>query len=135
MTPQDEVIDGDDGGVADEEGEDDGMIEVDVHEGEPRLAKPGALEAEAKTIAHLLTHRYKNPFCQSCIRAKMKHFKTYRGAFKRTLKKWGDLVTFDFADLERNSYLNACDDKELLVIRGQIYGNDSILSHEREGHR
>ena len=118
----DEVIDGDDGGVADEEGEDDGMIEVDVHEGEPRLAKPGALKAEAKTIAHLLTHRYKNPFCQSCIRAKMKHFKTYRGAFKRTLKKWGDLVTFDFADLERNSYLNACDDKELLVIRDRFTG-------------
>ena len=47
----------------------------------------------------------------------MKHFRTYRGAFKRKLKKWGDLVTFDFADIERNSYLSACDDKELLVIR------------------
>ena len=117
-----EVIDGNDGEVADEEGEDDGMIEVDIHEGEPRLAKPGALKAEAKTIAHLLTHRYKNPYCQSCIRAKMKHFKTYRGAFKRKLKKWGDLVTFDFADLERNSYLNACDDKELLVIRDRFTG-------------
>ena len=98
------------------------MIEVDIHEGEPRLAKPGALKAEAKTIAHLLTHRYKNPYCQSCIRAKMKHFKTYRGVFKRKLKKWGDLVTFDFADLERNSYLNACDDKELLVVRDRFTG-------------
>ena len=45
--------------VDDGEGEDEGMIEVDVHEGEPRLAKPGALKAEANTIAHLLTHRYK----------------------------------------------------------------------------
>ena len=39
--------------VAAGEGEDEGMIEVDVHEGEPRLAKPGALKAEANTIAHL----------------------------------------------------------------------------------
>ena len=78
-----------------DEDDDDGMIEVDVHEGEPRMAKPGALKAEAKTVAHLLTHRYRNPNCQSCVRAKMKHFRTRRGAFKRVLKKWVDLITFD----------------------------------------
>ena len=90
--------------------EDDGggMIEVDVHEGEPRMAKPGALKAEAKTVAHLLTHRYRNPYCQSCVRAKMKHFRTHRGAFKRVLKKWGDLITFDFADLEWTKNLWVC---------------------------
>ena len=64
-----------------DEDEGEGVIEVDVHEGEPRMAKPGALKAEAKTMSHLLTHRYRNPYCQSCVRAKMKHFRTHRGAF------------------------------------------------------
>ena len=114
--------DGDVEEIADMDGEEEGVIEVDVHEGEPRLAKPGALKAEAKTIAHLLTHRYKNPYCQSCVRAKMKHFKTHRGAFKRKLKKWGDLITFDFADIERNSYLGLAGDRELLVIRDRFTG-------------
>ena len=83
----------------------DGVIEVDVYEGEQRMAKPGALKAEAKTISHLLTHRNRNPYCQSCVRAKMKHFRTRREAFKRELKKWGDLITFDFADLEWTNYV------------------------------
>ena len=26
----------------------------------------------------------------------MRHFKTKKGVFKQQLKKWGDLVTFDF---------------------------------------
>ena len=115
-----------------EEEDADGMIEVDVHEGEPRLAKPGALKAEAKTIAHLLTHRYKNPYCQSCVRAKMKHFKTHRGAFQRVLKKLGDLITFDFADLERSKYLGALDERELLVIRDRFTGIIQAFPMERK---
>ncbi len=98
------------------------MIEVDIHEGEQRIAKPGALKAEAKTLTHLLTHRYRNPYCQSCVRAKMKHFKTKRGAFRRELKKWGDLITFDFADLEWTSYMGIPEDRELLVIRDRFTG-------------
>ena len=110
------------GGPEGEDAEDDGVIEVDVHEGEQRMAKPGALKAEAKTISHLLTHRYRNPFCQSCVRAKMKHFRTQRGAFKRELKKWGDLITFDFADMEWTNYMGIPDDRELLVIRDRFTG-------------
>ena len=105
-----------------DEDEGEGVIEVDVHEGEPRMAKPGALKAEAKTMSHLLTHRYRNPYCQSCVRAKMKHFRTHRGAFKRMLKKWGDLITFDFADLEWTNYMGVPDERELLVIRDRFTG-------------
>ena len=105
-----------------DEDEGEGVIEVDVHEGEPRMAKPGALKAEAKTMSHLLTHRYRNPYCQSCVRAKMKHFRTHRGAFKRVLKKWGDLITFDFADLEWTNYMGVPDERELLVIRDRFTG-------------
>ena len=86
------------------------------------MAKPGALKAEAKTVSHLLTHRYRNPYCQSCVRAKMKHFKTRRGAFKRVLKKWGDLITCDFADLEWTNYMGVPDERELLVIRDRFTG-------------
>ena len=105
-----------------DEDEGEGVIEVDVHEGEPRMAKPGALKAEAKTMSHSLTHRYRNPYCQSCVRAKMKHFRTHRGAFKRVLKKWGDLITFDFADLEWTNYMGVPDERELLVIRDRFTG-------------
>ena len=115
--------DGGEGGEPEIIGEDeDGVIEVDVHEGEQRMAKPGALKAEAKTISHLLTHRYRNPFCQSCVRAKMKHFRTHRGAFKRELKKWGDLITFDFADMEGTNYMGIPEDRELLIIRDRFTG-------------
>ena len=77
----------------------DGVIEVDVEHGAPRYAKPGSLKREAKTLDHLLTHRYSNPYCDSCIRAKMRHFKTRKNAFKRKLSKFGDLITFDFVDM------------------------------------
>ena len=53
-----------------------------------RLSKRGTLKHEARTLWHLLTHRYKNPYCNSCVRAKMKHHKTYRGAFRRKLTNW-----------------------------------------------
>ena len=56
----------------------DGLIEVDVDRGESRYAKPGTLKREAKTLDHLMTHRCSNPYCDSCIRAKMRHCKTRR---------------------------------------------------------
>ena len=62
------------------------------------MSKRGTLKHEARTLEHLLTHRYKNPYCNSCVRAKMKHHKTYRGAFRRKLTKFGDLITFDLID-------------------------------------
>ena len=72
-----------------EEEDDDDDIDVDDPEGGARLSKRGALKHEARTLEHLLTHRYKNPYCNSCVRAKMKHHKTYRGAFRRKLTKFG----------------------------------------------
>ena len=56
----------------------EGFIEVDVERGESRYAKPGTLKREAKTLDHLMTHRYSNPYCESCMRAKMRHFKTHQ---------------------------------------------------------
>ena len=97
---EDEAIDPEDEGHGAPEGAvegDEGDIEVDVVEGESGVAKRGTLKREANSLNHKLTHRYKNPYCDSCIRAKMKHFKTRRGAYKGELKKFGDLITFDAA--------------------------------------
>ena len=47
-------------------------------------------------MAHLISHRFKNPYCQACVRGKMRHLYTKKGAFQRELKEWGDVVTLDF---------------------------------------
>ena len=82
------------GEEADEDDPDAG-IEVDVYEGSSIKRKVGVLKRDADSIAHLLTHRYRNPFCESCVKAKMRHFRSRTGAFKREVKTLGDLVTFD----------------------------------------
>ena len=75
---------------------DEREIEVEG-EGVPvRKAKVGTLKAEAKSITHLCTHRYRNPYGKACIRAKLNHYRTERGAFKRESKSWGTSITADF---------------------------------------
>ena len=79
-----------------DEDDPDAGIEVDVYEGSSIKRKVGVLKRDANSVAHLLTHRYRNPFCESCVKAKMRHFRSRTGAFKREVKTFGDLVTFDF---------------------------------------
>lgn len=100
----------------------DGLVEVDVEHGSPRYAKPGSLKREAKTLDHLMTHRYSNPYCDSCARAKMRHFKTRKNAFKRKLSKFGDLIAFDFVDMGKALEICWREHKELLVIRDRFTG-------------
>ena len=122
--PGDETDFEDDGHGAPEdaaEGDEDD-IEIDVVEGESRVAKRGTLKREANSLNHKLTHRYKNPYCDSCIRAKMKHFKTRRGAYKRELKKFGDLITFDAVDTSKVHDDVLVLEKEVLVIRDCFTG-------------
>ena len=100
--------------------DDDREIQIEGEGAPPKKAKVGTLKAEANTLAHLCTHRYRNPYCESCIRAKMKHFRTRRGAFQRELKSWGDLITFDFLDMRKAADAGlGIDDgaREVLVIR------------------
>ena len=105
-----------------EEEDDEDDIDVDDPDGGVRLSKRGTLKHEARTLEHLLTHRYKNPYCNSCVRAKMKHHKTYRGAFRRKLTKFGDLITFDFMDTRKTTKLGYDTVKEILVIRDRYTG-------------
>ena len=129
-TPYDGPLDGEETDLEDEghgvpeevaEGDEDD-IEVDVVEGESRVAKRGTLKREANSLNHKLTHRYKNPYCDSCIRAKMKHFKTRRGSYKRELKKFGDLITFDAVDTSKVHDDVLVLEKEVLVVRDCFTG-------------
>ena len=107
-----------------EVGEDnDDVLDVDEGDGGVRLSKRGTLKNEARSKNHLLTHRYKNPLCEFCVRAKMKHRKTFRGVFQRKLEKFGDLVTFDYVENRR--------------IAEQDYGegHHSSLSISSKGYR
>ena len=84
------------------EGEDDADpeagIEVDIYEGATIKKRIGTLKDDASTLTHLLTHRYRNPFCESCVKAKMRHFRSKSGAFQREVKTFGDLITFDLVE-------------------------------------
>jgi len=53
------------------------------------------LKAEAKSTRHLLTHKPFNPHCDGCKVAKMREKSHFKGAFKREIKKWGEVVTAD----------------------------------------
>ena len=78
----------DEEGIIEAKPDDDiGELEIDVIDGVPRLAKPGSLKGEASTLAHILTHRYKNPYCEACVRAKMKHRKTKKGSVQPTTQE------------------------------------------------
>ena len=110
----------DEGNEREHEDDDEREIEVEGEGAPTRKAKVGTLKAEAKTLAHLCTHRYRNPYCEACIRAKMKHYRTVRGAFKRDLKSWGDLITFDSLDMRRAADMGIGNDdeaREVLVVR------------------
>ena len=52
----------------------------------------------------------------------MKHFKTRRGAYKRELKKFGDLITFDAVDTSKVHDDVLVLEKEVLVVRDCFTG-------------
>ena len=87
------------------EGEDDADpeagIEVDIYEGASIKKRIGTLKDDANTLTHLLTHRYRNQFSESCVKAKMRHFRCKSGAFQSEVKTFGDLITFDLQEIPR----------------------------------
>ena len=100
------------------EGEDDADpeagIEVDIYEGAPIEKRIGTLKDDANTLTHVLTHRYRNPFCESCVKAKMRHFRSKSGAFQREVKMFGDLITFDLVEASGDAENS---DKYVMIIR------------------
>ena len=82
------------------EGEDDADpeagIEVDIYEGASIKKRIGTLKDDANTLTHVLTHRYRTPFCK----AKMRHFRSKSGAFQREVKTFGDLIASTWLKLQ-----------------------------------
>lgn len=85
-----------------DEHDDDDDIEVDVVEGSSRMARRGSLKSEARTLDHLLTHRYKIPYCELCVRAKM--------------------VTYDFVDTQRILDQGVYIEREIFLVRYRYTG-------------
>ena len=54
-----------------------------------------SLRKQATTVAHLLKHKPKNPFCAACRRAKLKHIRKYRGSYQRQAQSPGQILTAD----------------------------------------
>ena len=52
----------------------------------------------------------------------MKHYKTSKGAFKRKLKAFGDLITFDLMNTQKMARDGIMPDKDVLVIRDRFTG-------------
>ena len=100
------------------EGEDDADpeagIEVDIYEGASKKKRIGTLKDDANTLTHLLTHRCRNPFCESCVKAKMRHFRSKSGAFQREVKTFGDFITFDLVEASGDAKNN---DKYVMIIQ------------------
>ena len=110
------------------EGEDDDAdpeagIEVDIYEGASIKKRIGTLKDDANTLTHLLTHRYRTPFCESCVKAKMRHFRPKSGAFQREVKTFGDLVTFHLVEAAGDAENN---DKYVMIIRDPIGRKNAV---------
>ena len=110
--------------------EDDPDAEVDVCEGSSIKRKVGVLKRDANSVAHLLPHRYRNPFCESCVKAKMRHFRSRTGAFKREVKTFGDLVMFDFVTASQKHEVEG---RYALIIQ-DIYTGLIMASNCEKGH-
>ena len=53
------------------------------------------LRRQATSMAHLLTHKPKNPYCAACRRAKLKHKRKYKGSYQRHAQSPGQILTAD----------------------------------------
>ena len=98
---------GEDEAEGEEDADPEAGIEVDICEGASIKKRISTLKGDANTLTHLLPHRYRNPFCESCVKAKMRHFRSKSGAF-------GDLFTFDPVEAAGDAENN---DKYVMIIQ------------------
>jgi hypothetical protein len=95
---EEDMLSDEDGNPVEHFGEDAGDPSVKEEKEEMKLESKvtSKLREEATSHSHKLTHLPKNPFCDACQRGKMKEKYSHRGAFKRELTKWGEVVTLDY---------------------------------------
>jgi hypothetical protein len=81
-----------------------------------------SLRGEANSLYHLLTHKPKNPFCESCRRAKMKEKRKYSGSYKNTATRWGQLVIGDHIVSTQDNMLGIDGSRDILVLKDAFSG-------------
>ena len=82
------------------------------------VKQPRDLKVEAMSLEHLLDHANYNPYCESCVRAKM----TRRPARRQTRdpseqpENFGDLVNADFVVSQSDEAMGLTGERDALVI-------------------
>ena len=74
----------------------------------------------ARDPEHLRCHRPTNPFCPSCIQAKAKRRRRYKGAsrtYQESVREWGDLVTADHVTASEDRMLSCDNKRDALFIK------------------
>ena len=79
--------------------------------------------AEARSTVHLCTHKPRNPYCEACVRAKMRQKRRYKGSFVNVATFWGHRVTGDHITSQKERMLGITGDKDALVLRDQVTEN------------
>ena len=77
---------------------------------------------EATSLAHLLTHSPKNPFCSICARTHVRPIYHRKGAFMRKVEQWGDIVTADHVDCRQTQMIGLDDQRGALIVRDLYSG-------------
>ena len=100
VPPADEPVAGDQGGDPDSDNTlaEDGVPPPPAPvESDAQRKMRRDLKADALSPRHLLTHKPKNPYCDSCVRGKMLNIKKFKGSFDRSrhLTEKFQLVTGD----------------------------------------
>ena len=71
--------------------EDVGKIKEEIPLAESKARRD--LRIESVSLQHLLSHLPKNPYCVSCQQAKMRQRYSHKGAFKRDIDQFGEILT------------------------------------------
>ncbi|MFM7979837.1 MAG: hypothetical protein ACKPKO_11020, partial [Candidatus Fonsibacter sp.] len=111
-----------DGPVPESPGEGEKLPPGDVLSDDDTPTTRRSLREEANSVYHLLTHKPKDPYCDSCRRAKMKEQRKYAGSYQNTATCWGELVTGDHITSTHDNMLGIEGGKDVLVMRDAYSG-------------
>ena len=76
-------------------GSDEESLEGDGSESDRHQMTRRSMREEANSLYRLLAHKPKNPYCESCRRAKVRESRKYVGSYRSSATRWGELVTGD----------------------------------------
>ena len=84
----------------------------------PEVQERRNLRAEAMSLQHLLTHSVHNPYCDACVKAKLKRVPARRkhGNATDAPQKFGDLVNADYIVAQSEDSMGLTGERDALVI-------------------